>query len=49
MFSFPVTVQEGKYTIVNDIAMPDPFSREMIKITTDELLKEREIVKDMMK
>ena len=48
VFSFPVTVENGKITIVPDIAMPDPFSRNLIKITTDELLQERETVSKLL-
>ncbi len=49
VFSFPVTVEEGKVLIVPEIAMPDSFSREMIKRTTDELLKERHDVAAFLK
>lgn len=49
IFSFPVTVEKGEYTIVPDIAMPDTFSRDLIKATVDELLQERETVKSMFK
>jgi malate dehydrogenase len=48
VFSFPVTVKDGIYKIVPGIAMPDPFSRERIKVTTNELLEERESVKAML-
>ena len=41
VFSFPVTVEKGRVAIVPEIAMPDDFSRDMIKRTTEELLNER--------
>ena len=49
VFSFPVTVENGKVAIVTDIAMPDPFSKEMIKRTTDELVEEREAIASVMR
>jgi len=49
VFSFPVTVEKEHISIVPDIAMPDPLSKEMIKRTTEELLNEREAVKSILR
>ena len=48
VFSFPVTVEGGRVSIVQDIAMPDPFSKDMIMKTTEELLRERDTVYNML-
>ena len=48
IFSFPVRITAPwKYEIVQGIELSD-FQRQMIKITADELLAEREFVKDMI-
>lgn len=48
IFSFPVRITAPwKYEIVQGVELSD-FQREMIKITTDELLAEREFVKEML-
>merc|ERR1712096_583207 len=41
MFSFPVTTQGGKWTIVQGLTISD-FSREKLDITGNELLEEKE-------
>jgi malate dehydrogenase len=43
IFSYPVTVKDGKYEVVQGIELND-FDRERIKITGDELLEERAAV-----
>ncbi|QDG50844.1 malate dehydrogenase [Persicimonas caeni] len=49
IFSFPVRCDgEGNYEIVTDLELND-FAKEKIKITEDELKKEREIVADLLK
>ena len=41
-FSFPVTIKNGKYTIVDGLPMDD-WSKGLFKITADELVDEREV------
>ena len=41
MFSFPVTVQGGKWSIVPGLAISD-FAKEKLDITGKELLEEKE-------
>lgn len=48
IFSFPVTTENGKYTIVPNLVVSEE-AREKIKITENELLKEREVVADLLK
>jgi malate dehydrogenase len=43
IFSYPVTIKNGKYEIVQGLDLSD-FDRERIKITGDELLEERAAV-----
>ena len=48
IFGFPLTSNgQGKVDIVQDIDLND-FAQEKIKITTDELLSEKEAVKDLL-
>ncbi len=48
MFSFPVTVKDGKWKIVEGLDISDEFSQDRIKTTTDELVGEREFVEHLM-
>lgn len=41
IYSFPVTIKDGKYTIVKDLPISD-FSRKLLKDTEDELVSEKE-------
>jgi malate dehydrogenase len=47
MFGFPVTTENGEYTIVQGLEI-DQFSQERINITLKELLEEREGVKHLV-
>lgn len=47
IFSYPVTIQDGRYTIVEGLELSD-FDKRMIQITGDELLEEREAVKELL-
>jgi malate dehydrogenase len=48
IFSFPVrSLGNGSYEVVKGIHLSD-FARTKIKATTDELLAEREVIKDML-
>ncbi|GIV68408.1 malate dehydrogenase [Caldilinea sp.] len=47
IFSYPVTVKDGKYTIVEGLELSD-FDKQMIRITGDELLEEREAVRELL-
>ncbi|MGB5708919.1 MAG: malate dehydrogenase [Arenicellales bacterium] len=47
MYSFPVTCANGKYQIVQDLAISG-FSRERMTVTEDELKEEREAVSELM-
>ncbi|MCS6827557.1 MAG: malate dehydrogenase [Caldilinea sp.] len=47
IFSYPVKVKDGKYAIVEGLELSD-FDRQMIKVTGDELLEEREAVKELL-
>jgi malate dehydrogenase len=47
IFSYPLTIQNGKYEIVQGLELSD-FDKERIKITGDELLEERNAVEDML-
>jgi len=48
VFSFPVTISNGEYNIVQGITLDD-FSKEKIKITTQELEQEKETVMSLLK
>jgi malate dehydrogenase len=48
IYSFPVRSKgDGTYEIVRDLKLT-PFAKEMINITTKELLAERDVVKDLL-
>jgi malate dehydrogenase len=47
MFGFPVTVENGKYTIVQGLAI-DEFSQERINLTLKELTEERDGVAHLL-
>ncbi len=47
MFSFPVTIADGAYKIVDGLALSD-FDQEMIAKTGAELVEEREAVADIL-
>ena len=47
MYSFPVTIQNGQYQIVQGLAIDD-FSREKMDATRAELESERDAVKDLI-
>jgi malate dehydrogenase len=48
LFSYPVAVQKGSWSVVEGIEQDD-FAQEKIRATTDELLQERDLVKDLVK
>jgi malate dehydrogenase len=47
MFGFPVTVENGEYSIVQGLAIDD-FSQERINLTLKELTEEREGVAHLL-
>jgi malate dehydrogenase len=47
MFGFPVTTENGEYTIVQGLEI-DEFSQERINLTLKELTEEREGVKHLL-
>lgn len=47
IFSYPVTVKDGKYTIVPGLALSD-FDQQMIKATGDELVEEKTAVEELL-
>ena len=47
IYSFPVTCQDGEYSIVQDLEISD-FSRERMDATMNELNEERDAVKDLL-
>lgn len=49
MFSFPCTVKNGEWKIVEGLDISDEFSQEKIKKTQDELISERQFVEDLLK
>jgi malate dehydrogenase len=49
IFSFPVTVNDGKWKIVDGLDISDEFSQASIKKTCDELISERQFVEDLLK
>lgn len=49
IFSFPTTVNDGKWKIVDGLDVSDAFSQEKIKHTADELISERQFVEDLLK
>ncbi|NLC35550.1 MAG: malate dehydrogenase, partial [Alcaligenaceae bacterium] len=48
IYGFPVVTENGEYTMVRDLEI-DAFSRERMDFTLNELLEEREGVKDLLK
>eukprot|EP00026_Physarum_polycephalum_P006316 Phypoly_transcript_06358.p1 GENE.Phypoly_transcript_06358~~Phypoly_transcript_06358.p1 ORF type:complete len:335 (+),score=50.95 Phypoly_transcript_06358:774-1778(+) len=48
IYSFPVTSKGGKYTIVKDLPISD-FSRNLMKLTEDELVSEKETAVEFLK
>lgn len=49
MFSFPCTVKDGQYKVVEGLDISDEFSQKMIKVTQDELIAERNFVESLLK
>ncbi len=47
IFSYPVTSQEGEYSIVQELEL-DEFSLQLIKASEKELLEEREAIKHLL-
>ncbi|MFN3978940.1 MAG: malate dehydrogenase [Caldilinea sp.] len=47
IFSYPVTVKDGKYSIVEGLQLSD-FDKQMIKVTGDELLEEKTAVEELL-
>ena len=47
MFGFPVTCENGRYTVVKDLPI-DAFSQQCIDKTRDELLSEQDGVKHLV-
>lgn len=47
IFSYPVTIKDGQYTIVEGLELSD-FDRQMIQITGNELLEERDAVRELL-
>jgi len=48
IYGFPVITENGEYTLVRDLEIDD-FSRERMDFTLQELLEERDGVKDLLK
>lgn len=46
--SFPVTVKDGKYTIVKDVPIPD-FYKPMLDKTIKELESEKKAIEGLLK
>lgn len=49
MFSMPCTSAGGKYKVVEGIDVDDEFTQKALKITTEDLLKERHAVEHLMR
>lgn len=47
IFSYPVTVKDGKYQIVEGLSLSD-FDKQMIKVTGDELVEEKTAVEELL-
>lgn len=47
IFSYPVTVKDGTYSIVEGLALSD-FDQQMIKATGDELVEEKTAVEELL-
>lgn len=48
IFSFPITTSGGKMNVVQGLNMDDELTVKSMKLTTDELLAEREAVKHLL-
>lgn len=49
IFSFPCTTKDGKWKIIDGVKMDDEETVNRMKVTTDELLSERDAVASMLK
>lgn len=49
IFSFPCTVKDGKYSVVQGLNLDDADSQARVKKTTEELLGERQAVEHLLK
>jgi len=49
IFSLPVTTANGKYKVVEGLKIDDAETQHRIKLTTDELIGERQAVEHLMK
>ena len=47
IFSYPVTVKDGKYSIVEGLALSE-FDQQMLKVTGDELVEEKTAVEELL-
>ena len=47
MYSYPVTIKDGEYSIVQGLSVDD-FSREKMDATAQELSEERDAVKHLL-
>jgi malate dehydrogenase len=47
MYGFPVTCENGEYTVIKDLPV-DEFSRERMDFTLKELLEEQDGVKHLL-
>jgi malate dehydrogenase len=47
IFSYPVTIKDGQYNIVEGLELSD-FDKQMIKVTGDELLEEKTAVEELL-
>ena len=47
IFSYPVTVKDGKYSIVEGLTLSD-FDQQMLKVTGDELVEEKTAVEELL-
>jgi len=48
IFSFPMTTSGGKMNIVQGLNMDDELTQKSMKLTTDELLSERQAVEHLL-
>jgi len=48
VFSYPVTIKDGKYTIVQGLKIT-PESQKRLDVTKEELLSERKAIESMLK
>lgn len=47
IYSYPVTIKDGQYQIVEGLTHSE-FARKKLEATADELLRERDVVKDLL-